>query len=93
MNYECHITIPIDYAGPAFDDACKVAGWSTSRIMGDPVLAPDKPFAYANRHARVLTHLRHDMTTFADVLRGMGIPVLREKIEIIIYDTKTGEGL
>lgn len=91
MNYECHITIAVKDA----EKACKLLqafNWKTSEIKRDPILGDGSHFYFTRHdqsHGKIETHMR----LAANTLRYAGIEVLREKIELIVYDTKTGVGL
>ena len=88
MYYECHISIglhPVS-ARPLIE---ALNSWSFSCISGDPILGKDT-YEYATRHVsgntnfqKVLSHIN----TAAHILREQGFPVLRQKIELVIYDT------
>lgn len=86
MNYECHITIPRDSADIGETIATELH-WKFSKIDGDPVLGK-KVFAYLTTHDSDLLRMRERMQTAADALRARGIDVVREKIELIVYDVK-----
>lgn len=86
MLFECHITVH-------FSDSLIAASiaeqnhWKTSEIARDPVLG-DKPFYYLTKYdedyVKLFSHLK---MTVGDLQRA-GARVLREKIELIMYDTK-----
>jgi hypothetical protein len=92
MNYECHITVKREYgpvaAGVAADPICP---WSYSQIDGDPVLGK-QAFAYLTKHDTNYIRLYSSMKSTVGALSQQGVEVVREKIELIMYDTKTGVG-
>lgn len=87
MNYECHITVERQ-DGPAAEEVAKRLHWKYSQIDGDPVLGK-KVFAYLTTHDSDLLRMRDRMNMASGDLRAIGINVIREKIELIVYDTKT----
>lgn len=85
MIFECHITVPTEFA-----DLATEAGkpdWKTSEIARDPLLG-DKNFFYLTAHGTDYVALFMRMQAMTAVLAECGVPVLREKIELIMYDTK-----
>lgn len=86
MNYECHITIPREHAARG-EQIAKDLHWKFSQIDGDPVLGK-KTFAYLTTHDKDCVRIHMWMKDASRILTDMGIPVIREKIELIIYDTK-----
>lgn len=86
MNYECHITVDTKHAALATAVANRLH-WKTSEIARDPVLG-DKNFFYLTSHATDFQIMFSRMNGCAAALRDGGVPVLREKIELIIHDTK-----
>lgn len=87
MNYECHITVSTRYA----DRASVVARnlhWKTSEIARDPVLGDDTYF-YLTTHASNPKIIFERMEYCTAMLRDEGVPIIREKVELIIHDTKT----
>lgn len=89
--YECHITVSVAHADIATDVA-KLFGWKTSEIARDPLLGDDT-FFYLTKHDRSGVKLRTNMEVAAMQLEARGVPVLRQKIEHIIFDTKTNTDL
>lgn len=86
MLYESHITVSIKDA----EIAQKIADqqkWKTSEIKRDITLG-DNSYFYLTTHCPEIRMMftRLEQTTAS--LRGMGINVIREKIELIIHDTK-----
>lgn len=90
MSYECHITTTV----AAAEEGERIAaahGWKTSEIKRDPVLGDGSHF-YLTAHDTNFPRLLMKMQLAACDLRAAGCAVLREKIEHIVYDTKTGVG-
>ena len=87
MNYECHITVSTEYAEKAAEVA-RILHWKTSEIARDPVLG-DKNFYYLTTHCGDFDAMFTRMRACVDSLESFSIPVIREKIELIIHDTKT----
>lgn len=92
MNYECHITVDRDDGPVAAGVAEGFVGVKYSQIDGDPVLGK-KVFAYLTFHDAAFIRTHHRMLDIKDALRRQGVTSVREKIELIIYDTKTGVGV
>lgn len=86
MNYECHITVHTNDAEKATRCA-KELHWKTSQIDGDPVLG-QRPFFYLTTHSDNAPEMFARMGRAVNALEFDGVKVLREKIELIIHDTK-----
>lgn len=86
-DFECHITTEVGFAESATAVA-NIAGWKTSEIKRDPVLGDGSHF-YLTAHSRDYETLLRKMLTTADAMRALNIPVVRQKIEGILLDTKT----
>lgn len=86
MIYECHITVSTDDAEAATTVA-KELHWKTSEIARDPILG-DKNFFYLTTHTNDFPLMWERMNSAANQLRSMNVKVIREKIELIIHDTK-----
>lgn len=87
LDYEIHITLrpPSDkYAELQYRARAQEFGWKFSKIDGDPVLG-DAVWHYLTTHrhskADALTALKHMAAHFPGL-------VVREKIELIVYDTR-----
>lgn len=89
--YEAHLTInsgDVDRAG----ELAEKYGWKQSRIDGDPVLGPGVNTYWTKHHTNLLA--LHDHMVFTMVaLREIGVRPIRQKIELIVYDSKTGIGV
>lgn len=87
MIYECHITIGLHpISAKALIESL---GWKFSYITGDPDLGTD-PHEYATRHASANTQITiviEELTRIASILARQGFPILREKVELVMYDT------
>ena len=84
--YECHVTFVDDpYIKVAVTPIADIQNWKTSRIAGDPVLG-DKTFFYATKHSNDYKSLKSDLKKFVSCFDKSRI--VREKIEMIVYDTK-----
>lgn len=88
--YELHITVDKKDAAKATEVARQLH-WKTSQIDGDPVLGA-KPFFYLTTYVRASTlsvsPARQRLRQGVHGLRNAGVYVLREKIELIIYDAR-----
>lgn len=92
MYYECHITMEV---GPKTSKyAVELMGWKFSQIDGDPSLG-DGPREYATIHASPNADLIHTvvprMQKTAEFLKWLGFNVVRQKVELVMYDTKGRE--
>jgi hypothetical protein len=97
MYYECHITINPFHAPLTHPESCEGTvhriGWGFSRIYGDPILGKGK-FQYATKHFphdEGMTSVLEQLHKAASLLRGAQWTVVREKIELVLYDTKEHE--
>lgn len=98
--YECHITFTFIWHDTTDLKALieRDTGWKWSQIDGDPVLGPGRK-TYLTKHFPASTNTSHTMADAEPVvakmakaaayLRGCGLEVLREKVELVIYDTKS----
>lgn len=86
--YECHITLTPDSGLKVFVEGL---GWKFSQIFGDIILGDDEIFAYATTHyneklgeQEVIAEMNHA----ASMMEKRGFKVLRQKVELVVYDTK-----
>ena len=89
MYYEIHITLGLSpvSAQPLIE---ALNGWSFSAITGDPILGKDA-YEYATRHASGNTPfdvVKAQMSKTAAILKDQGFDVVRQKIELVLLDTK-----
>ena len=89
--YESHITVSTDCRVVGIDVA-DTYGWKTSEIARDPLLG-DETYFYLTSHDKSFIGMYDRMKEVSDALRSRGVEVVREKIELIVYDTKTGVGI
>jgi hypothetical protein len=89
MILECHITVHATQRETAALVA-KMLHWKTSEIARDPVLGDDTYF-YLTSHDTDLVRMQTRMQGVSKQLGIHGVPVIREKIELVIYDTKRKE--
>lgn len=90
MNFECHITC-YEKDSLIAERVARECRWKTSQIARDPLLGNDT-FFYLTKHSANYVDIYADMKATVGVLSQDGVDVLREKIELIMYDTKTGAG-
>ena len=88
MSYECHVTTTVAYSVAAGELAQQM-GWKTSQIERDPLLGDDT-FFYLTTHSTTQNSIMVLMAELTDEMRRAEIPVLRAKVEHIVYDTKKG---
>lgn len=86
MLFECHITVSTRDAEAATMVALE-KHWKTSEIARDPVLGNDT-FFYLTSHASDYVDMWERLRSTVESLNFWGVEVLREKIELIMYDTK-----
>lgn len=86
MNYECHITVRQKDS----ETAQKIANahrWKTSEIARDPILGEDTYF-YLTMHDADVLALHKYMRNMSSILRMSGVEVVRQKIELTVYDSR-----
>ena len=86
MNYEIHLTVHVRDAAVA-EAVARALHWKTSRIDGDPVLGA-KPFFYLTTHAADVRQAALRLANCKHALEDRLVPLIREKIEHIIYDVR-----
>lgn len=84
--FECHVTCLIKDAAIA-SEVAKELHWKTSEIARDPVLGNDT-FFYLTTHADDLEVMFSRLQRVGDALWIRHVEVVRQKIEVVIYDTK-----
>jgi hypothetical protein len=98
--YECHITFMMP-GGCAAPDTIryleKNTGWRFSQIDGDPVLGPGSK-CYLTKHYPASTNTSHAtaeadravqlMEKVARFVSSAELQVLRQKVELVLFDTK-----
>jgi hypothetical protein len=91
MTYEVHITC--DVRDRAIVDRVSeiYSWWKTSEIARDIVLG-EKTYMYLTSHYREKSVAFERLAEAVDLLKRLGCLVVREKIELIIYDTKVKNG-
>lgn len=90
--YECHITMqgsPKDIK-PIIDG---MKGWKFSAIDGDIIMG-NGVLCYATAHFNYLKFTEEQvigiMNSIAEDIAEQDINVIRQKVELVIYDTKKG---
>lgn len=93
--YECHITFLMP--GRQADYLEAHTDWKFSRIDGDPVMGAGLK-CYLTKHFPASAHTSHTtaeadkvvvkMGEVANFLKLSGIEVIRQKVELVIFDTK-----
>jgi hypothetical protein len=96
MKFECHITMSRSDGPAALNVSAEYSHlegglWKYSQIDGDPVMG-QQVFCYLTRYDTSYVRLYSAMKTLVAALPQNGVNVLRQKIELIMYDTKTGVG-
>lgn len=87
-KYEAHITCHIS-DWERVQQFATLTGWKSSRIDGDALLGA-KPYCYLTGYNADGHVLLAETVALARNLEQAGAVVLREKVEQIVYDTKTG---
>lgn len=96
--YECHITIQHSHCSLELEriqDAIEDNGWKYSVIDGDPTIG-DGCFCYATTHISAKAELKtviDQMAAVAESLSAQDMRVIRQKVELVVYDTKQKKGL
>lgn len=89
MYYKCHITLAKQECVSPIQ-AIEALGWKYSAIDGDPDLG-EGLLEYATTHYLpdwVVTDVIDEMAKVTEVLTICGHRVIRQKVELVIYDTK-----
>ena len=84
MVYELHITMSERPKWP-------LKGWSYSEITGDIVLGKQN-WCYFTKHIHASTPIDvviKELMGNTAWLRDMGVKVIREKVELVVYDKKS----
>jgi exosome complex RNA-binding protein Csl4 len=84
--FECHITVSTEHAETA-NNIAKLHHFKTSEIARDPVLG-DKNFFYLTTHSKDYGDIWNRMKNCVRHFEEVEVPVIREKIELIVHDTK-----
>ena len=87
MLFECHITLNLSDKEIG-EEVAKELHWKTSEIGRDPVLGKDSYFyltTHENDYVRIYDKMKY---TVSELDEHFGVRVVREKIELIMYDTK-----
>lgn len=87
-RYEAHITADIQFAKEV-QIVANASGWKYSQIHGCPIMG-NKTYCYLTHYNTNAQTLKNQMDAISTLLTMGNVPVLRSKIEMIIYDTKTG---
>jgi hypothetical protein len=89
-KFECHITMPREQSTVVQVVANQeLLGFAFSAIDGDPVMGK-QAYCYLTCYDTDGLGLLEKMRVASGVLKRHGVLVLREKVEEIVYDTKTG---
>lgn len=88
-HYEAHITSEVAHATVLARIANKF-GWKTSEIARDPVLG-NATYFYLTKHGVDPGQLHTEMARAAAVMEYLEVPVIRLKIEKIMFDSKRGD--
>jgi hypothetical protein len=86
--YECHITLVGD--PEKIQKQVEIWKWSFSKIDGDITLG-DGIKCYATRHFNPRegeNHIIKKVMMVADIFRANGLKVLREKVELVVWDKR-----
>lgn len=86
MNFEIHITVSGAQAREARLVA-EIVGWKFSAIDGDPLLGPGVN-CYLTHHAKDFMKALEQLRSVCLDLNNHHVQVLRQKIELVVFDTK-----
>lgn len=86
MLFECHITYPRDKAD-IIEKFASDLHWKFSKIDGDPVLGKEI-FCYLTTHSDDYMKMFSKMIATVHTISNEDIKPVREKIELIMFDTK-----
>jgi len=87
-KFEAHITVDRQYAKAVETIGGELGGWVYSQISGCPILGQGT-YCYLSAFGTNDIILLARVTVAEQQLQRHGVPVLRSKIERIVYDTKT----
>lgn len=87
-GYEAHITADQQFHRQMEELAW--GGWVYSQITGCPILGQGTYCYLTGYHPKDRKVLLEELNAICTKLNRAGVPVLRAKIEHIVYDTKTG---
>jgi hypothetical protein len=87
-KFEAHITFDRADADKVRQLANVYPRWKYSQFDADPVMG-DKPYTYLTAYAVDSASLKHEMHFIVEDAKEHGAVALRQKVERIIYDTKT----
>jgi len=85
---EIHVTTSTKFAAKA-QEIAQTLHWKTSEIARDPVLGNDT-FFYLTTHSASVKAAFTRLEYCVKQLEEVGVEVIRQKIEIVIFDTKLG---
>lgn len=91
-GYEAHLTFPKEYAKnvEALLEYEDLQGWVYSVITGCPLLGSGT-YCYLTGYRKEKPEvLKSEMDIIESIAKTSGIPILRSKIEHIVFDSKTG---
>lgn len=86
MLYESHITVSIKDAELA-QRVADAQNWKTSEIKRDITLG-DNSYFYLTTHSPDIRLMFRRLEQASASLSAVGVNVIREKIELIVHDTK-----
>lgn len=89
QNFEIHITCPDERKNHPgqFSFLKNFPHWKLSYIKGDPLLGTGSK-AYLTTHTKTLDSAKITLASMKDLIDIYGYPILRLKIEAIVFDTK-----
>lgn len=91
-NYEFHVTVDLSrHQLYVAEEHAERLGFKSSYIQGDPLLG-NRSFFYYTGHTNSVESAMKLMERVGEPLPYGGM-IIRKKIELIIYDTKTGVGM
>lgn len=88
MKFEAHITCKLSDS-EAVREVCEYTGWSYSQIDGDPIMGK-QAYCYLTTYDSNEEILYSSMQEVCQILRSAMVEPLRQKIELIVFDSKTG---
>lgn len=96
VTCEIHFTFPYDQ-DEEVQRICRNLDSSTfplkhSCIYGDPILGKEK-YSYISSYASSIEQAVDRTAWIRNLLASTGMVAIREKIEIVVFDTKTGIGV
>lgn len=88
MKFESHITLLREHSA-AVNEIAQFTGWTYSQIDGDPIMGK-QAYCYLTAYDTDAHTLHARMSEVVRLCKASMVEPLRTKIELIVFDSKTG---